>query len=154
MIKLFAHEDIPQINELYRQLFEYVADKEPDYLKTSYQDENFLKTVVDQRDGFIGYVFEDKGEIKGFILAQTQTTPPYNCFKPLSLVYIMDILVDSNTRGLGIGTKLIDKVKAWSLEQGVDYIELSVLTKNSKAYELYLREGFSPYMTSMRVKLK
>lgn len=154
MIKLFAHEDIPQINELYRQLFEYVADKEPDYLKTSYQDENFLKTVVDQRDGFIGYIFEAEGEIKGFILAQVQTAPPYNCFKPLNLVYIMDILVDSNTIGLGIGTKLIDKVKAWSLEQGVDYIELSVLTKNSKAYELYLREGFSPYMTSMRVKLK
>lgn len=154
MIRPFIHQDIPQINVLYLQLFEYIAEKEPDYLKASYQDENFLKTVVDQRDGFIGYVFEEEGKIKGFILAQVQTTPPYNCFKPLNLVYIMDILVDSNTRGLGIETKLIDKVKAWNLEQGVDYIELSVLTKNQKAYELYLREGFSPYMTSMRVKLK
>lgn len=65
----------------------------------------------------------------------------------------MDIVVDGTMRGKGIGKALLDRVKQWAKEQEADYLELSVLAKNTLAEALYLREGFDTYSISMRMKI-
>lgn len=154
MIRLIGKEDIQRVNELYFALFKLTAQTEPYYHKPTYQNEDFFKSVIDQQNGFVGYVYEKNDLVAGFVIAQLQTSPPYECFKQLNSVYLMDIVVDEHYRGQGIGAKLIDKIKDWSFRNDVDYLELSVLAKNKKAYQLYLREGFVPYNMSMRSKLK
>lgn len=154
MIRLITIEDVQRVNELYFALFKLTSETEPYYHKPTYQNEDFLKSVVDQHNGFVGYVYEKDDLIIGFVIAQLQASPPYECFKQLNAVYLMDIVVDEHYRGHGIGAKLMNKVKDWGLQNEVDYLELSVLAKNEKAYQLYLREGFVPYNISMRSKLK
>lgn len=154
MIRLIAIDDIQRVNELYFALFNLTAETEPYYHKPTYQNEDFLKSVIEQQNGFVGYVYEKDDLIIGFVIAQLQTSPPYECFKQLNSVYLMDIVVDEHYRGHGIGAKLIEKIKDWGVQKDVDYLELSVLAKNEKAYRLYLREGFVSYNISMRSKLK
>ncbi|MCS3556269.1 MULTISPECIES: GNAT family N-acetyltransferase [Sphingobacterium] len=146
--------DLPQIKILYSLLFEQLANYEPDYLQPALQDEAFLQQVVAAADNFVAFIYTIDGEAKGFAIAKLEESPPYNCFVPLKCMYLMDIVVDQNMRGKGIGKALIDRIKQWAKEQEADYLELSVLAKNTLAEALYLREGFETFSKSMRMKIK
>lgn len=146
--------DLPQIKILYSLLFEQLANYEPDYLQPALQDEAFLQQVVAEADNFVAFIYTIDGEAKGFAIAKLEESPPYNCFVPLKCMYLMDIVVDQNMRGKGIGKALIDRIKQWAKEQEADYLELSVLAKNTLAEALYLREGFETFSKSMRMKIK
>jgi len=145
--------DLPQIKILYSLLFEQLANYEPDYLQPALQDEAFLQQVVAAADNFVAFIYTIDGEAKGFAIAKLEESPPYNCFVPLKCMYLMDIVVDQNMRGKGIGKALIDRIKQWAKEQEADYLELSVLAKNTLAEALYLREGFETFSKSMRMKI-
>lgn len=153
MVRLSKLADIEQINKLYYSLFETLAHLEPDYLKKTYQKREFLENIINQVDDFICYVYEMESIVVGFLIAQKQHTPPYECFRQLKGVYIIDIIVDEPFRGMRIGQRLIDAIKDWSLLNKAEYLELSVLAKNQKAYQLYLRQGFEPFEISMKIKL-
>ncbi|WP_455682645.1 GNAT family N-acetyltransferase [Thomasclavelia sp.] len=56
-------------------------------------------------------------------------------------------------RGKGIGKKLIERVKNWSLEKNSEYIELNVLNENTRAIDLYKLMNFEEKMKTMRMKL-
>ena len=146
--------DLPQIKILYSLLFEQLANYEPDYLQPALQDEAFLQQVVAAADNFVAFIYTIDGEAKGFAIAKLEESPPYNCFVPLKCMYLMDIVVDQNMRGKGIGIELIDRIKQWAKEQEADYLELSVLAKNTLTEALYLREGFETFSKSMRMKIK
>lgn len=145
--------DIPQIKALYLQLYEQLANYEPNYLQATHQDETFLQQVVASEDNFVAFICAIDGEAKGFAIAKLQESPPYNCFVPLKYIHLMDIVVDETMRGKGIGKALLDRIKQWAKEQEADYLELSVLAKNTLAEALYLREGFDAYSISMRMKI-
>ena len=153
MVRRIEIADIEQVNQLYYKLFESLAELEPDYIRPTFQKIEFLETIVKQEAGFIGFVYEQDNEILGFIIAQKQQSAPYDCFKPLNGVYILDIIVDENHRGRSVGSQLIHAIKAWSLAIKAQYLELSVLSKNESAFQLYLKEGFTPFEVSMKIKL-
>ncbi|MFD2902468.1 GNAT family N-acetyltransferase [Sphingobacterium anhuiense] len=153
-IRKATSADLPQIKALYSLLFEQLANYEPDYLQPALQDEAFLQQVVAAADNFVAFIYTIDGEAKGFAIAKLEESPPYNCFVPLKCMYLMDIVVDQNMRGKGIGKALIDRIKQWAKEQEADYLELSVLAKNTLAEALYLREGFETFSKSMRMKIK
>lgn len=44
--------------------------------------------------------------------------------------------------GKGIGSKLMMKTEEWATENQITRLELTVMTHNERAYELYLRQGF------------
>lgn len=153
-IRKATSADLPQIKALYSLLFEQLANYEPDYLQPALQDEAFLQQVVAAADNFVAFIYTIDGEAKGFAIAKLEESPPYNCFVPLKCMYLMDIVVDQNMRGKGIGKALIDRIKQWAKELEADYLELSVLAKNTLAEALYLREGFETFSKSMRMKIK
>lgn len=153
MIRKAEPTDLPTIKTLYFRLFEQMTHYEPDYMQAAHQDEAFLHKVLAGEDHFTAFVYQSAGEIKGMAITQLQESPPYNCFVPLKCMYLMDLIVAADARGHGIGTALMDRVKMWAKEKRADYLELSVLSKNSLAEALYLREGFEAYSTSMRMKI-
>ena len=65
----------------------------------------------------------------------------------------MDLVVDVDFRGQGIGKQLIESVKNWTLERNLEYIELNVLSENKKAIYLYKKINFKEKMKTMRMKL-
>ncbi|MFA4870109.1 MAG: GNAT family N-acetyltransferase [Pedobacter sp.] len=153
-IRKAVQADLLKIKNLYFQLFEQMAHHEPDYMQPAFQDEAFLHKVIAGEDQFTAFVYQSDQEVQGIAITQLQESPPYNCFVPLKCMYLMDIVVDVEMRGKGVGKALIDRVKTWAKEKEADYLELSVLSKNASAAALYLHEGFEPYSLSMRLKIK
>lgn len=51
--------------------------------------------------------------------------------------------VDRNHRMVGIGSRLLEHAERWALENGLDWIDLDVLSTNIKAMRLYQRAGFT-----------
>ena len=145
---LATQKDIPNISPLYRSLFESVAELEPYFFKEAEQDSSFLETTVNSDDSdIIMAVMND--QVVGFALIQLQETPPYNVYQKHQFAYLIDLITKSQHRGKGVATALLEECEAWSKRKGAEYLELSVLTKNSNAYELYLKQGFSEKMTTL-----
>lgn len=153
MIRKGHLEDIDAISQLYVNLFEDMADLSPEYLKVAEQDRPFLVSALSGENDMMVFVAEEKEEVKGFAIAQIQETPAYSCIVQQRLVYLIDLVVGPDCRNRGYGKKLLDAVKEWGKSRLVSFMELSVLAKNKKAMDLYLREGFEPYDYSMRIRL-
>ena len=61
---------------------------------------------------------------------------------------LMDgISVHPEMRGGGIGTKLLDRIRAYALDNGNNFIRLDVINTNPAARKLYARFGFVPTKT-------
>ena len=62
---------------------------------------------------------------------------------------LMDgICVDARARGLGVGTALLDAMKAHARDLGLPALRLDVIDSNHRARALYEREGFLPVGTT------
>ncbi len=58
---------------------------------------------------------------------------------------LMDgIFVAEHARGLGIGTALLDAIKAEAQARGLSHVRLDVIDSNPRARALYERQGFVP----------
>ncbi len=74
-----------------------------------------------------------------------------NCFMGFStfmckpLVNIHDVVVKDSARGLGVCTRIMEKVAEVARERGCCKITLEVLEKNLPARGAYLKCGFKPY---------
>lgn len=145
-------KDIPNINKLYEILFKDMANLQKDYIKESKQDENFIKMAIEKKDYDI-FVSEENNEIIGFAVVQEMKTPPYNCIVEHSYSYVIDIVVSPSQRGRGIGKKLLNEIKNWSINRKLNYIELNVLSNNISAIKLYENLGYEECSKIMRKKL-
>jgi ribosomal protein S18 acetylase RimI-like enzyme len=56
-----------------------------------------------------------------------------------------DVTVDSEFRGLGLSTKMMEKVESVAKERGACKITLEVLEGNKVAQNSYTKFGFSGY---------
>lgn len=58
-------------------------------------------------------------------------------------VLLMDaICVSADARGLGVGTRLLDRIKEEARQRGLTQVRLDVIDTNPRAQALYEREGF------------
>ncbi|MBB1137898.1 GNAT family N-acetyltransferase [Myroides sp. WP-1] len=154
MIRKATLRDLSSIQNLYTILFERMAELEPNYMQKANQDEAFVTLAIRGEDNFTVFVIEDEGGIQGFALTQLQQSPPYNAFVQQSCMYLLDLVVHPSTRGKGYGKALIQRVKNWGIEKEAAYFELTVLTQNTQAIQLYEREGLRPFSQSMRMRLE
>lgn len=150
-IKKAEIKDIDEIKQLYQVLFSDMAKLQPEYFKTAKQDIEFLKMIMGNDDSDILIAKDTK--VIGLALVQKQKTPPYGCIVEHQYTYLMDLVVDPNFRGQGVGKQLIESVKDWTLERNLEYVELMVLSENKKAIDLYEQLNFKEKMKTMRMKL-
>ena len=161
---LFPYQ-IPKAAELFWQAFQRKLgwalgpeDKALEFLEYVIDPEHAL-AVVDEngnvlgiagfktREGaFVGGTLADiqrvygfmSGLARGLLLAVLER-------KPDDGILLMDgIFVDENARGKGVGTELLNAIKAKSVELGCNRIRLDVIDTNPRARKLYEREGFAP----------
>lgn len=150
-IKKAEIKEIDEIKQLYQVLFSDMAKLQPEYFKTAKQDIEFLKMIMGNDDSDILIAKDTK--VIGLALVQKQKTPPYGCIVEHQYTYLMDLVVDPNFRGQGVGKQLIESVKDWTLERNLEYVELMVLSENKKAIDLYEQLNFKENMKTMRMKL-
>lgn len=53
-------------------------------------------------------------------------------------------------RGRGLNGRIIERLKVWSLEQGLKEFRLTVYTGNEPAIRAYKKVGFTPHILEMR----
>ena len=118
MIRELREADLDQVMELWLQSNEQAhAFIKEEYWKGHYREVRKLLPRAEV------YVYEENGEIKGFIGADGP--------------YIAGIFVDFRSRSMGIGKQLLDYVK---LRKST--LTLQVYEKNERAVSFYRREVF------------
>lgn len=118
MIRRLQKADVDRVMDLWLD----TNLKAHNFVHAAYWRNNFelVKEMLPQAEV---YVYEDAGEIQGFV--------------GLSGEYIEGIFVADETQSQGIGKRLLDHMKAIK-----DTLRLNVYQKNTRAIRFYQREGF------------
>ena len=148
MIRKATIDDISVISKLYREQFKEMSYLIPDFIKEGDQSIEFIEITITNENSDI-LVYENNGEIVGFILLQAKTRPDFEFLIPGKFCYIMDIVVTEAQRNKGFGTALMNSSKEWANDQGCNFINLDVLINNPKAIKLYEKLGFTPKAQEM-----
>ena len=152
MIRKATHNDTPAISDLYREQFREMSKLIPDFIKEGDQSKEFLEKTISSDDSDI-LVYEDNGNVVGFILLQAKERPDFDFMIPGKYCYIMDIIVTESHRNKGFATALMNSAKDWAKEQNCNLINLDVLVNNHGAIKLYEKLGFIPKAQEMYCKL-
>ena len=98
--------------------------------------------VADVDGEVMGYAFCVLGEIKDDTMLLDAKT-----------LHIEDVCVDENTRGTGIGGKILDYVLEYAKETGIDRVDLDVWEFNNTARAIYEKHGFKVQKRRMDIVL-
>ena len=121
--------DIPQIDELLRQVLEVHHAGRPE------ESSNTGSLAVDQVFGYAFCVFQQ--HTNSNILTNIKT------------LYIDDLCVDERSRGHHVGSTLYHYVLDFARKFGCYNVTLNVWACNSKAQTFYERMGLTPYRIGM-----
>lgn len=95
---------------------------------------------VPEPDSMIFIAETEDGRQAGFIHLQTQI----DYFNGEDQGYISDLAVDIGFEGQGVGRALMNKAEEWARQQGFNLLTLYVFAGNTRARQLYEKNGFLP----------
>ncbi len=149
----------PSDGEIVSSLLYQVAsihhEGRPDIFKPASKKytQNEFEELICMRD-FAVLIAEDENKtVHGYAFCKVK------CFEtsvvqPYKSLYIDDICVDKDSRGLHVGTVLFEAVKALAVELDCDNIELNVWEFNTAAMAFYEKMGMTTQRRFMEYKLK
>ena len=143
-IRRAESKDIPQLDNLLFQVNKVHSDGRPDLFKAGakkYTDEELndiiaddmtpVFTAVDENDKVLGYAF------------CIFELPHSGAMCDVKTLYIDDLCVDENCRGMHIGTKLCEYVLDFAKKSGCYNVTLNVWALNQNARKFYEKCGLS-----------
>jgi GNAT superfamily N-acetyltransferase len=151
-VRLAHSGDIGAICMLYQKFYEYNAKQQPDYYRFVEESGKYPESVINGNGGDL-YVAETADGIIGFIHVEEERTEPYPPVVPHKYAYIVDLYVEPEHRRGGVGKALLESVKGWAKDRGLEYLELLVLDENLIGRSFYERENFKPASHKMRYAL-
>ena len=125
----------------------------PDIFKegTKYNKEQLINLLNDDKRPI--YIYIDNEEVLGYIFLELNEYSGNNLVERKE-IYIDDLCVDENKRGLGIGKKLFNFVKEYAKSNNYSSITLNVWEGNINAIKFYQKLGMLPLKTYMEYKIK
>jgi ribosomal protein S18 acetylase RimI-like enzyme len=133
MIRRWKKRDIPNITQLLNQL-------EVDLLDSSIIFEDDVKShfkKMKNHEVYESYVYEEEGEIKGFISLLFYRT----VFHKKGTALINELVINNDYRNKGIGKKLIEYAIEEAKKREMDEIEVGVMKENGDAIRFYKNNG-------------
>ena len=103
-------------------------------------NENSIVLIAEKDKKILGYLF-------GYIIENG------NAYLEKS-AKLEALYIDEKYRKNGIAASLIEKFKIWSKEKKVKYIEVQVLNENVNAYNLYKKEEFKEFKSTLLMEFK
>lgn len=131
-IRLATEKDMPEVLNLIRELAQF--EMEPEAVEVTVEE--LIKDGFNDDPQFICFVAEINNKIDGMALAYLR----YSTWKGIVL-HLEDLIIKKESRGLGLGTKLLDKVVKYAHEIGVKRICWEVLDWNKPAIDFYNKKG-------------
>ncbi len=143
-IRLATPNDIKRINELFIQMIQYVNEQnkksgkevDEERFKDGY-DDGFLEEYLARPDKFI-LVADIDSKVVGYLSCEEKND------EEIPFIYLDDFCVDSNYRGLGIGTKLIASADEYASNNNFENLRLHVENENLNSVRFYDSHGFQP----------
>ena len=148
-IRRAEKKDLERVDELLSQVLEIHAAIRPDIFVSGtrkYTDEELLAifendntpvfAAVDDDDRLVGYAFCIMNDYSGS-----------NNLQPIRSLYIDDLCVDENARGMHVGKSLYDYVLDYARKNGCYSVTLNVWEGNNNARAFYDRMGFAVQKT-------
>lgn len=92
------------------------------------------------------------GEVVGFVTAHRWAPPPIYALS--SEVYLDELYVAPEARRSGLGTRLVQAVRAWAEALGADRLRLGVLAVNEAGVAFWKKQAATPFAVTMTVELE
>ena len=153
-IRLATAADLPAVNELLRQVLALHHDGRPDLFNASgkkYSDAELLQ-IFGNPDTPV-FVYDAGGTVLGYAFCEIRHTSG-GSLRPFKTLYVDDLCVREESRGMHIGKALFGYVKTFAEEQGCYNITLHVWECNPGARTFYEAMGMAPQYTSMELIVK
>ena len=128
--KLSDLDGISRLFDAYRVFY-----KQPSDLALA---NRFLKDRFNKGESIIFYAKNDVGEYLGF----AQLYPSFSSVSAKKIWILNDLFVSENTRGLGVGKKLLNRIKEFAKETNSKGIALETDITNVNAQGLYESLGY------------
>ncbi|WXG47127.1 MAG: ribosomal protein S18-alanine N-acetyltransferase [Candidatus Atabeyarchaeum deiterrae] len=143
-IRLFKISDLHRVLEIERGAFPDAWD-ESWFVYFFQTNPNGFFVAVDHKNHVVGYAVVDieGGQDEAWTFMDTGSLPP-------ARGHLLNVAVDKEWRGKGIGTALIGGVNRYLVDRGVNELWLEVRTSNADAIRLYKRQGFEETGRVMR----
>ncbi|PYF08405.1 GNAT family N-acetyltransferase [Ureibacillus chungkukjangi] len=97
----------------------------------------YINDRLKYKDSVI-FVAKDDEKMLGF----TQLYPTFSSISMKRAWILNDLYVEAEARGQGVGEKLLNKAKEFSLETGAKSLSLSTAADNFTAQRLYEKQGY------------
>jgi GNAT superfamily N-acetyltransferase len=127
-IKSISREHAPGVQRLSEQL---------GYPLSLVEIENNITEIIPANDHVAFVAVIDKkavGWVHAFKVLFIESKP---------FIEIGGLVVDENYRSMGIGKKLIERIKQWCLEKQIATLRVRSQVKRKEAHQFYLNNGFS-----------
>ena len=142
LIRRAKTNDIPAINQLLYQVHKVHSDVRPDLFKVGakkYTDAQLKCIIADDHTPV--FVAEKGREILGYVFLIHKQYLNDNNMTDIKTLYIDDLCVDANARGLHIGTALYEYALDYAKRNGFYNVTLNVWADNVSAVKFYEKIG-------------
>lgn len=156
MTRLAVMNDLAGINVLHTQLHIQHIGYRPDIFAPIEQPVfDRLMIPYIENDGKDIIVSENDGIIDGYAaISVCDTSKGAGEILPFVFVEVNELCVAENAHRKGIGTALLDAVKAYAKEKGAKFVELGVNAQNTSAQKFYKANGMFVKNLKMQYKIQ
>jgi len=147
--------DMPGINKLLNQVLMVHHNGRPDLFKSNvkkYTDEELAILIEDDSKPIFVAVDEEE-EVLGYAFCVFQQHINNNILTDIKTLYIDDLCVDEEKRGMHIGKLLYDFVVEYAKSESCYNLTLNVWSCNVSAMKFYEKCGLVPQKVGMEVIL-
>ena len=154
-IRRALEKDMKQINKLLLQVCLVHHIGRPDIFKygaKKYTDEELLSIIKDDRKPILVAV-DEEDNVCGYAFCIFKQVVDNNILTDIKTLYIDDLCVDEDKRGLHIGSELYEAVVKYARDNGCYNVTLNVWSCNESAMKFYEKCGLKPQKVGMEVIL-
>lgn len=154
-IRLAQTKDIDKINSLLCQVLDVHHNGRPDLFKggvKKYTDAELTDIIEDPTKPIFVYT-DDNDMVVGYAFCVFQQHIGNNILTDIKTLYIDDLCVDQNIRGIHIGKSLYEHVLNFARETKCYNVTLNVWSLNEGAIKFYEKCGMKPQKIGMETIL-
>ncbi|MCG8482759.1 MAG: GNAT family N-acetyltransferase [Clostridia bacterium] len=139
-------QHIDNIIPLFLRLNQYHYDNIDDYYKeyTRKKVTKLIRRAIENNKRDI-YIAKKGRDVVGLVEIQFKTIEDNIELLDKEYIEINSLVVDSDYRSEGVGTKLLNFVDGLAVEYEKEYVELKVFDFNDSAITFYEKNGFKPF---------
>lgn len=150
-IRRANNTDMNGLNKLLYQVLMVHHNGRPDLFRANvkkYTDEELMEIIADDaRPIFVGV--DENEEVLGYAFCIFEDHKDSHVLTGIKSLYIDDLCVDEEKRGMRIGKQLYEYVLAFAKEQGCYNVTLNVWSCNESAMKFYENCGLVPQKVGM-----